>query len=126
MTSSDETTAPSLSRSIQTNTILSTFKETWMKRMCFIMMLTLGLATMVSAQTRRANSRPAGPAAAPAETALKSMEHQLNDALKGKDRVALLRLLDDQYPFTDDEGRVFNKNQYIEAAVSTINVESYR
>jgi ketosteroid isomerase-like protein len=96
-----------------------------MKRTCLIVMLTLGLATMVSAQTRRATNRPAGPAAAPAETALKNIEHQLNDALKNKDRVGLLRLLDDQYTFTDDEGRVFTKNQYIEAAASTINVESY-
>src|SRR5690349_2113279 len=96
-----------------------------MQRSCLILMVMACLVSMVSGQTRKSNVRPTGPAAIPAETTLKSMEHQLNDALKNKDRVALLRLLDDQYTFTDDEGRVLSKSQYIEAAVNTMNVESY-
>ena len=96
-----------------------------MERTCLILMLMAGLVSMASSQTRRPNVRPTGAAGVSAETTLKSMEHQLNDAFKNKDRVALLRLLDDQYTFTDDEGRVFSKSQYIEAAVNTMNVESY-
>lgn len=96
-----------------------------MKRTCLVLMLMAGLVSSVTGQTRRANARPAGPAGVSAETTLKSIEHQLNEAFKTKDRVALLRLLDDQYTFIDDEGRVFSRIQYIEASVNTINVESY-
>src|SRR6185369_915282 len=96
-----------------------------MKRTCLILMLMAGLVSMASGQTRRPNARPTGPAGASAQTTLKNMEHQLKDAFKNKDRVVLLRLLDDQYTFTDDEGRVFSKSQYIEAAVNAMNVESY-
>ena len=73
-----------------------------MKRTCLVLMLMAGLIATVSGQTRRAgNARPTSPSAVMGEQALKNLEHQLNDAFKNKDRVSLLRLLDDQYTFTD-------------------------
>ena len=47
------------------------------------------------------------------------------EAFKNRDRAALNRILDDQFIFTDAEGQIFNKTQYIDAAIRVIKIESY-
>lgn len=69
--------------------------------------------------------RQARPASPSAEQALKAAEQEWAEAFKNRDKEALGRILDDQFIFTDDEGQVFNKTQYIDAATQAIKVESY-
>jgi ketosteroid isomerase-like protein len=47
------------------------------------------------------------------------------EAIKNRDREALDRLLADDFIFTDDEGNVYDKAQYISAIVDLIRVSSY-
>jgi FKBP-type peptidyl-prolyl cis-trans isomerase FkpA len=61
-----------------------------------------------------------------AEQSLRAAEQQLADAFKNRDRGALERMLDEQFIFTDDSGQAINKAQYIDAALKTIQVESYK
>ncbi len=60
-----------------------------------------------------------------AEQSLKDAEHQWAEAFKNRDKAALNRILDERFVFTDDEGQVFSKVQYIDAAIRVIKVESY-
>jgi len=59
------------------------------------------------------------------DQSLKAAEHQWMEAFKNRDKAALNRIVDDQFIFTDAEGQVFNKVQYIDLATRVINVESY-
>lgn len=47
------------------------------------------------------------------------------EAIKNRDRQVLDRLLADDFIFTDDEGNVYDKEQYISAIVDLIRVASY-
>jgi len=99
-----------------------------MKRASLAVLLMLGLSSIVVPQTK---SNPAGkgrqtrPATANAEQALKVVEQQWMEAFKSRDEETLSRILDDRFIFTDEEGRFFNKIEYIDAAVRQIKVESY-
>jgi len=52
-------------------------------------------------------------------------EQEWNEAYKNRDEEALKRILADEFIFTDDEGQVYNKAQYIDAATQVIKVEAY-
>jgi ketosteroid isomerase-like protein len=47
------------------------------------------------------------------------------EGFKKRDKAVLNRVLDEHFVFTDDEGQVLNKTQYIDVAVRSIVVESY-
>ena len=83
----------------------------------------LVVSSAVAAQARRTGPRNSKAALQP-EQALRELEHQWNEALKNHDIAALSAILDDQFIFTDDQGRVLNKAQYIDH-VSQMKVESY-
>lgn len=68
----------------------------------------------------QARSTPAN-----AERSLKDAEHQWMEAFKNRDKEALNRILDDRFIFTDAEGRLFNKTQYVDTATGVIKIESY-
>ena len=90
-------------------------------------LLVLVTASIAAAQTKSAGagkSRRQLPSAANDERLLKVAEKQWAEAFKNRDKETLNRLLDDRFIFTDDEGRVFDKTQYIEA-VQAIKVDSY-
>ena len=53
------------------------------------------------------------------------VEREWTEAYKSRDKDVLNRVLADDFIFTDDEGRVSDKAQYIEAVVNVIRVESY-
>jgi len=99
-----------------------------MKRACLTLLLMLAASSMVMAQTKgKAGSkgRQTRQAPAVAEQSVKAAEHEWMEAFKNRDKEALNRLLDDQFIFTNAEGQVSNKTQYIDAATRVIKVESY-
>jgi FKBP-type peptidyl-prolyl cis-trans isomerase len=56
---------------------------------------------------------------------LKDLEHQWMEAFKNRDEQTLNRILANDFIFTDDGGKVYDKSQYIDAATRSIKVESY-
>ena len=58
-------------------------------------------------------------------TALSSQERVWTEAFKNRDRTGLNAVLADEFVFTDDEGHVYDKAQYVSAAMDVIRVESY-
>src|SRR5262245_13027636 len=53
-------------------------------------------------------------------------ENVWSEAFKNRDKEVLGQVLADEFMFTDDLGQVYNKAQYISAAIDLIKVESYR
>jgi peptidylprolyl isomerase len=99
-----------------------------MKRASMVVLLMLMASAIAFPQTRSkraSNGRQTRAAAPSAEQSLKDAEHQWTEAFKNRDKDALSRILDDQFIFTDDEGQVVDKTQYIDAAIQAIKVESY-
>jgi ketosteroid isomerase-like protein len=87
------------------------------------LLLSLAWAQGRSNTTRRTGlAKPSGVA----EKSLRDTEHRWTEAFKNRDREVLNSVLDDQFMFTDDQGGVFNKSQYIDAVTQAIKVESYR
>lgn len=98
-----------------------------MKRGCVTVLLMVVMSSTLVAQTRsKRRARQGNPAATGAAQSLKDAEHQWTEAFKNRDREVLNSVLDDQFMFTDDQGGVFNKSQYIDAVTQSIKVESYR
>lgn len=100
-----------------------------MKRASLIILLVLVGASVAIPQTkgkRAGRNRQTKPLAANIEHALKDLELQWNEAFKNRDIDALGRILDDQFIFTGDDGRVSNKTQYIDSVMREIRVESYK
>ena len=99
-----------------------------MKRAGLAMLLMMVVSSIATPQTR---SKPADKGlqtrSTPpnAEQSLRDAEHQWMEAFKTRDKAALNRILDDRFIFTDAEGQVFNKTQYIDVATRVIKVESY-
>ena len=73
------------------------------------------------AQTRNNRARTA---AAPAQI-LVELEKQWCEAYKNRDSAALDNILADDFIFTDEDGRTYDKARYIEAVTQIIKVESY-
>lgn len=99
-----------------------------MKRASMIVLLMLVVSSSAAPQTKSkptSKGRQTKSTPANAEQSLKDAEHQWAEAFKNRDKDALNRILDERFVFTDDEGQVFNKTQYIDAAIGAIKVESY-
>ena len=62
---------------------------------------------------------------ASAESALNDLRHQWFEAIKNRDKQTLNQILDEGFAFTDDEGNVYSRSQYIDAVMNAIKVESY-
>lgn len=86
------------------------------------------LSSIASPQTKSkpARGRQSSPMSTNAEQALRDAEHQWMEAFKNRDRNTLNRVLDEGFFFTDDQGQVFTKAQYIDAATRAMVVESYK
>lgn len=100
-----------------------------MKRASLIILLVLVAASVAVPQTkgkRTTKARQNKPSVANIEQALNDLELQWNEAFKNRDRDALDRILDDQFIFTDDDGQVSNKTQYVDSVMRAIKVESYK
>lgn len=77
------------------------------------------LCCLIAARLGNAQTAPAS------EQALLRQERAWAEAFKNRDRAALERILAEDFSFTDDEGNVYNKVQYIEAVTQAIKVGSY-
>ncbi len=62
---------------------------------------------------------------AKAEQGLMKAEREWTEAYKNRDKAVLDRILADDFIFTDDEGNLYGKAQYITAATELISVPSY-
>jgi peptidylprolyl isomerase len=99
------------------------------KRIFIIALLIIAAAALAVGQTRgKAGSRagPGGRDAGNADQTLKSLERQWAEAFKDRDRQALGRLLANDFIYTDDEGQVSNKSQYIDGVTKLMKVDSYK
>ena len=97
-----------------------------MKRPCVTVLLMVVMSSTLLAQTRGKRRGRQGNPAIGVEQSLRDTEHRWTEAFKNRDREVLNSVLDDQFMFTDDQGGVFNKSQYIDAVTQAIRVESYR
>lgn len=100
-----------------------------MKRASLIILLVLVTASVAVPQTkgkRSSRNRQNKPSVANIEQSLKDLELQWNEAFKNRDGDALDRILDDQFIFTDDDGQVLNKSQYVDSVMRAIKIESYK
>jgi len=89
--------------------------------------LMLLLSSLAPAQTKR-KAGPPPQAKRPAVSAGESLmeaERQWVDAVKGRNKEMLDRMLAADFIFTDDEGNVYNKARYIEAVTQAEGVDSY-
>jgi hypothetical protein len=66
-------------------------------------------------------SKPADPR----DKILLDFETKWCEAFKNRDKTSLERILSDQFIFTDDRGKVFNKKTYIAMALEQL-IKSYR
>jgi ketosteroid isomerase-like protein len=99
-----------------------------MKPVTLVALLILLVPSINASQTKTTRTAKPRPTKAPAinsEQSLKAAEQQLADAFKNRDKETLSRMLDEQFIFTDDEGKAVNKNQYMDGILKTIQVESY-
>jgi uncharacterized protein YdeI (BOF family) len=99
-----------------------------MKRAGLAVLIMVAASSMLMAQTKAKAATSGGrtrQVRASAEQSLKAAEHQWMEAFKNRDKESLNRILDDQFIFTDAEGQVSNKAQYIDAAIRVIKIESY-
>jgi peptidylprolyl isomerase len=85
------------------------------------LILTLSSLAAGQAKGRKSGRRPAGNP----DQALKDLERQCAEGLKNRDKETLNRILADDFIFTDDEGRVYNKARYVEAITKMPKVDSY-
>lgn len=60
------------------------------------------------------------------EALLLQRERQLCDAFKDQDSVALKGILSENFVFTDENGQVASKNEYVAAVMNDIRVKSYQ
>jgi len=99
-----------------------------MKRVSIALLLILVASVVAFPQTRSkraSNVRQTKRVVADPEQVLKDAEIRWIEAFKNRDKEALNRVLDARFIFTDDEGNVVDKTQYIDAAINAIKVESY-
>jgi len=99
------------------------------RKRLLIAILTLAVPLIVTGQTR--SKRPASrnqtkQQTQTADQALKDAETQWAEAFKNRDKEALARLLADDFIFTDDQGGVHDKAEYIKGATEMTSVESYK
>lgn len=98
-----------------------------MKRiLSFVLFITLA-ATLTLAQSRgrRAAGNRARTPAVSAEQSLLAAERQWSEAFKNRDRQTLDLMIDADFVFTDEEGKVYDKAKYIQE-ITSMQVESYK
>lgn len=98
------------------------------KRLLLIAVVVLAVPLTAAAQTK--SKRPTPRKQAKQQTpspdqVLKDLETRWSEAFKNRDRVVLAAILADDFIFTDDEGQVHDKTEYIKSATELIKVESY-
>jgi ketosteroid isomerase-like protein len=77
--------------------------------------------TLLAGQTLPAK----GEDVAKAKEDLLKAEHAWNEAYKNRDAKVLSRILTDDFILTDDDGKMYNKAQYVESVVRLAQVASY-
>src|SRR5262245_8819683 len=94
---------------------------------CALLLILALMSSVAGAQIRdKQKNKPRAPVASPgARQMLADLEHQWTEALKNRDRETLNRILDDGFVFTDEDGNVLNKGQYIDVVTQAIRIESY-
>ena len=92
-----------------------------MKPIPVIVLLIIGMSSMALGQTTGLEADRESNEA----QALLKLEREWIEAFKNRDKAALERILADDFIFTDDEGQVYGKTQYIEAVTQVIKVGSY-
>ena len=97
-----------------------------MKRagVALLLVMMLASAAFSQAKSKSASKGRPGRSSTNPDRALKDAEQQWLEAFKNRDKSTLLRMLDDQFTFTDDDGQVYSKGQYIDAVTAAIKVES--
>jgi peptidylprolyl isomerase len=80
---------------------------------------------MAQSKGKRAGGSRARTSAASVEQSLLDAERQWAEALKNRDQQTLNRMLADNFIFTDDESKVYDKAKYLETS-KTVQVESYQ
>ncbi len=98
-----------------------------MKRILATLLFVVFATSVVTPQTstKRPLSRKQAKQRSSPDQALKLLENQWMEAFKNRDKAALGRILADDFIFTDVEGQVHDKTEYIKAATELIEVESY-
>jgi ketosteroid isomerase-like protein len=98
-----------------------------MKRILATLTMLVVVSSLAAAQANRkpGQATQTRRPAASAEQTLKNLQGQWLEAIKNRDKAALNRILADGFIFTDDEGTIFNKAQYIEAVMQVIKIDSY-
>lgn len=98
-----------------------------MKRAGLAVLMLMAVSSIASPQTRTkaVRGRQSGQIRANAEQSLREAAHQWMEAFKDRDKNTLNRILDEGFCFTNDQGQVFSKTQYVDAAAQAIIVESY-
>jgi peptidylprolyl isomerase len=92
------------------------------KRTLFIIALVIALCPIAAAQAKA--RKPARTPAVGADQALKDLERKWTEGFKNRDKKTLDIILADDFIFTDEDGQIYNKAQYLEA-VMQVKVESY-
>ncbi len=78
------------------------------------------LATAADVPTLKADHKP------DAAAQLMKVERDLNEAFKARDKNALMALCSEDFVFTDDDGKISGKTQFLRDATSNIQVVSYK
>ncbi|MEK6320722.1 MAG: nuclear transport factor 2 family protein [Acidobacteriota bacterium] len=95
-------------------------------KIVLVMLLLSSIAVPQTKGKRTTKARHNKPSVASIEQTLRDLELQWNEAFKNRDKDVLGRILDDKFIFTDDDGQVSDKTQYIDAVMQAIKVESYK
>src|SRR5215510_6710155 len=96
-------------------------KEDSVKPIPVIVLLIIGMSSAALGQTIGLKADRANKEA----QELLKLEREWAEAFKNRDKAALERILADDVIFTDEEGQVYSKAQYIEAVTQVIEVDSY-
>jgi ketosteroid isomerase-like protein len=92
-----------------------------MKPTLVIVLFMIGIASVVLGQTTSLKADRGSTK----EQELMQREHAWTEAFKNRDPAVLNSMLADDFIFTDDEGHVYSKAQYIAAVTQAIKVDSY-
>ena len=98
-----------------------------MKRILALTLFVTFITPLALAQAR--GRRPAGNrariGAATSEQTLLDAERRWAEALKSRDQQAISRMLADNFIYTDENGKVYDKAQYLEG-IAQMQIESYK
>jgi hypothetical protein len=97
------------------------------KRVLPIAFVILAVPLLVAAQSKSKRATQSGQTrqASTTDRALKDAETRYNEGFKNRDKAALGRILASDFIYTDDEGQVHDKADFIKIATEMIKVDSY-